>query len=155
MPRPAPSGRSLPNRSKPIPYMAPTARRMPPRRSGSASRPRRSWAEAMWVVAYVFAIVGLNWLFIVLPPLATPFGNLYLATFIVGAVFVLRDYAQREIGHYVLLATLLAGILTWLMVDPALAVASLTAFAISETADWAVYSFTGWPLQQRILISSL
>src|SRR5437762_1749500 len=29
------------------------------------------------------------------------------------------------------------------------------AFAISEMADWAIFSFTGRPLQQRILISSL
>jgi queuosine precursor transporter len=109
----------------------------------------------MWVFAYIVAIVGLNWLFVVLPPIATRFGTLYLATFIVGAVFVLRDYAQRQIGHYVLLATLFAGVLTWFMVDPALAVASITAFAISEMADWAIYSFTRRPLQQRILVSSL
>lgn len=109
----------------------------------------------MWVVAYILAIVGLNWLFVVLPPLPTPLGELYLATFIVGAVFVLRDYAQRQIGHYVLLATLFAGVLTWFMVNPALAVASITAFAISEMADWAIFSFTGQPLQRRILTSSL
>ena len=36
-----------------------------------------------------------------------------------------------------------------------MALASLTAFIISEMADWAVFSFTGSPLQQRILISSL
>jgi len=91
----------------------------------------------------------------VVPPWATPLGDLYLATVVVGFVFVLRDYAQREVGHKVLLATLLAGVLTWYMVDPALALASLTAFFISETADWAIYSFTRKPLQQRILVSSL
>jgi uncharacterized PurR-regulated membrane protein YhhQ (DUF165 family) len=109
----------------------------------------------MWVAAYVVCIVLVNWLFVVVPPLQTPLGDLYLATVLVGAVFVLRDYAQRQIGHYVLLATLLAGILTWFMVDPALAVASLTAFFISETVDWAVFSFTRQPLQKRILTSSL
>ena len=41
------------------------------------------------------------------------------------------------------------------MVDPAIAVASITAFVLSEMADWAVFSFTGRPLQSRILISSL
>ena len=41
------------------------------------------------------------------------------------------------------------------MTNPALALASITAFFISEMADWAVYSFTGRPLQARILISSL
>ena len=109
----------------------------------------------MWTAAYIIAIVVVNWFFVVVPPLATPFGDLYLATLVVGAVFVLRDYAQREVGHKVLLATLAAGIITWFMTTPALAVASITAFAISEMADWAVFSFTGRPLQKRILISSL
>ncbi|MGH6854771.1 MAG: VUT family protein [Aestuariivirga sp.] len=109
----------------------------------------------MWTAAYVLSIVLVNWLFVAIPPLPTPFGALYLATLVVGAVFVLRDYAQREIGHKILLATLLAGIITWYMVDPGLAIASLTAFFISETADWAIYSFTKRPLQSRILVSSL
>jgi len=109
----------------------------------------------MWTATYIISIVLVNWLFVVVPGLPTPFGELYLATLIVGAVFVLRDYAQREIGHYVLLATLAAGVITWFMTTPALAVASITAFAISEMADWAVFSFTGRPLQKRILISSM
>ena len=109
----------------------------------------------MWTATYVLSIVLVNWLFVVVPPLTTPFGNLYLATLVVGSVFVLRDYAQREVGHKILLATLLAGIITWFMTSPALAIASLTAFFISEMADWAVFSFTGRPLQNRILISSL
>lgn len=109
----------------------------------------------MWTITYILSIVLVNWLFVVVPPLATPLGDLYLATLLVGAVFVLRDYAQRELGHKVLLATLIAGIITWYMVDPFLALASLTAFAISETADWAIYSFTRRPLQSRILMSSL
>jgi len=109
----------------------------------------------MWTATYILSIVLVNWLFVVVPPLPTPIGELYLATLVVGAVFVLRDYAQREIGHKVLLATLTAGVITWFMTTPALAVASIAAFAISEMADWAVFSFTGRPLQKRILISSL
>ncbi len=109
----------------------------------------------MWVIAYIVAIVGVNWMFLALPAVATAFGDIYYANFVVGAVFVLRDYAQREIGHYVLLATLVAGVLTYYMVDPAIAAASITAFVLSEGLDWAVYSFTRRPLQERILLSSL
>ena len=109
----------------------------------------------MWTATYILSIVLVNWLFVVVPPFPTPIGELYLATLVVGSVFVLRDYAQREVGHKVLLATLAAGVITWYMTTPALAVASITAFAISEMADWAVFSFTGKPLQKRILISSL
>jgi len=109
----------------------------------------------VWVALYVVCIVLVNWTFTVLAPWTTPFGDLYIANVIVGFVFVLRDYAQREVGHKVLLATLFAGIITYLMVDPAIAVASITAFVLSEMADWAIYSFTKRPLQSRILISSL
>lgn len=109
----------------------------------------------MWTALYVAAIVAVNWLFMTVAPWSTPLGDLYLANIVVGFVFVLRDYAQRELKHFVLLATAAAGVLTWFMVDPAIAVASVGAFMLSETADWAIYSFTKRPLSQRILISSL
>ena len=114
-----------------------------------------SQRAVIWVGAYVAAIVLVNWLFTAIAPMATPLGDLYLANVVVGFIFVLRDYAQREIGHKILLATLAAGVLTYFMVDPAIAVASITAFVLSEMADWAIYSFTKRPLQSRILISSL
>jgi queuosine precursor transporter len=116
---------------------------------------------AFWTASYIASILAVNWLFApaqLVPGIttwATPWGDLFLANLVVGAVFVLRDYAQREIGHRILLATLLAGGLTYLMVDPLIAIASLVAFAASEMADWGVFSFWKKPLQQRILVSSL
>lgn len=113
------------------------------------------------VGTYIASIILVNWLFApaqLVPGVtiwSTPFGDLFLANLIVGFVFVLRDYAQREIGHKVLLATLLAGVVTYYMVDPMIALASISAFVLSEMADWAIYSFTKRPLQSRILISSL
>ena len=109
----------------------------------------------MWVALYVAAIVAVNWMFTAIAPWATPLGDLYLANIVVGFVFVLRDYAQREIGHSVLAATAVGGVLTWFMVDPAIALASITAFILSEMADWGVYSYMRRPLSQRILFSSL
>ncbi len=111
--------------------------------------------KGIWVALYIIAIIFVNWLFTAVAPWSTALGDLYFANVVVGFVFVLRDYAQREIGHKVLLATLLAGIVTYLMVDPAIAIASVSAFVLSEMADWAIYSFTKRPLQSRILISSL
>lgn len=109
----------------------------------------------MWVVVYIVSIVLVNWLFVVVAPWPTVFGDLYLANLVVGFVFVLRDYGQRQVGHRILLATLVAGIITFFMVDKAIALASITAFILSEMTDWAIYSFTKRPLQQRILLSSL
>lgn len=113
------------------------------------------------VAGYIASILLVNWLFApaqLVPGVTvwgSPWGDLYLANVVVGLVFVLRDYAQRAIGHYVLLMTALAGAITYMLVDPAIAVASVTAFILSEMADWAVYSFTKRPLHSRILISSL
>lgn len=109
----------------------------------------------MWVALYVASIVLVNWMFTAIAPWATPLGDLYLANIVVGFVFVLRDYAQREVGHYVLGFTALAGVITYVMVDPAIALASVTAFMLSEMADWGIYSFTRRPLHERILWSSL
>ena len=108
----------------------------------------------MWVAAYIAAIVLVNWLFVAVAPWQTSFGDLYVANVVVGFVFVLRDYGQRQIGQRILLATLLAGIITYFMVGQELAIASLTAFFISEMADWAIFTFTKRPLQERILVSS-
>lgn len=108
----------------------------------------------MWVAAYILSIVVVNWLFIALPIIETPLGVWPPASLIVGFVLILRDLAQRQVGHYVLLAMLTAGAITYVMVDPAVAVASVAAFLVSETADWIVYTVTKRPLRDRILASS-
>tara|TARA_R100000951_G_scaffold68093_1_gene57508 strand:+ start:169 stop:543 length:375 start_codon:yes stop_codon:yes gene_type:complete len=76
-------------------------------------------------------------------------------TVAVGLIFVLRDYAQKEIGHKVIIAMLLGAFLSYIMADPFIAIASLIAFSVSEMVDWGVYTFTNKPLRQRILLSSL
>jgi queuosine precursor transporter len=108
----------------------------------------------MWVAGYVAAIVLVNWLFAALPMVETPFGAWPPASLIVGFVLILRDMAQREVGHYVLIAMLAAGVITYVMVDPFIAIASVSAFLVSETADWIVYTLTKRPLRDRILASS-
>ncbi len=108
-----------------------------------------------WTLIYVISIVVVNYAFGVLPIL--PLGEgivIPSATFLVGLIFVFRDFAQREVKHYVILAMLLAGALSYFLADPTIAIASVTAFLVSEFADWAVYSFTKRPFPQRVLLSS-
>ena len=108
----------------------------------------------MWVAGYVAAIVLVNWLFATLHMVETPVGAWPPASLIVGFVLILRDMSQREVGHYVLIAMLAAGVITYVMVDPFIAIASVSAFLVSETADWIVYTVTKRPLRDRILASS-
>jgi uncharacterized PurR-regulated membrane protein YhhQ (DUF165 family) len=73
----------------------------------------------------------------------------------VGVVFVLRDLAQREIGHRVILLMLAGAVLSYFMASPTIAFASCAAYLVSETIDWAVYTWIKRPLHDRVLVSSL
>ena len=98
----------------------------------------------------------VNWLFTVVPPVEMGGGEVWPpVALIVGLIFIARDFAQRVIGHWVLVAMLIAAILSYFLADPFVAFASVAAFAISELADWLVYSFTKRPFAQRILLSSV
>lgn len=109
-----------------------------------------------YTAAYVAFIVLVNWGFSVVPLVDMWTGEKWPPmSLAVGLIFVLRDFAQREIGHKVWFAMGAAGILSYLMADPFVALASIVAFVISEAADWAIYTYTKKPFAQRILISSL
>lgn len=109
----------------------------------------------MWTITYILTIVLVNYGFSVVPLIPLPTGDMFPPlSLVVGLIFVCRDFAQREVGHYVLGAMLVAGVLSWFMANPYIAVASVSAFAISELTDWAVYSFTRKPFPQRVLLSS-
>lgn len=104
---------------------------------------------------YICSVVLVNYAFDVVPPLVLPGGDVWSpVALVVGFIFVIRDYAQREIGHMVLPAMLIGGLISWLMASPAIALASMGAFLAGELLDWAVYTFTRRPFSQRVLLSS-
>ncbi len=76
-------------------------------------------------------------------------------TIITGLVLVVRDFAQREIGHKVLIAMMIALAITVVLAGPKLALASGAAFAISELVDWILFTFTRFRLSTRVFLSSL
>jgi len=104
---------------------------------------------------YIVLIVAVNYGFSVVPLVELPGGGKWPPlTLVVGFIFVARDFAQREVGHSVILAMLVAAGISYFMADPYIAMASLAAFLVSEFCDWAVYSFTKKPFAQRVLLSS-
>lgn len=115
--------------------------------------PRKFFAPA--VFAHIGLVVAVNILFSVVPMLETPIGLLSPVALIVGGVFVVRDYAQRAAGHYVIVAMMLATVISYLMADPFVAVASALAFLTSELVDWGLYSATSKPFHHRVLLSSM
>lgn len=107
-----------------------------------------------WTGAYIASVAFINWLFVVVPPVSLLGTTLPPAMLAVGFVFVLRDFSQREVGHRVLAAMLAGGAISYVMAAPAVAIASVSAFLLSEAVDWLVYTLTRRPLSQRILYSS-
>jgi uncharacterized PurR-regulated membrane protein YhhQ (DUF165 family) len=120
---------------------------------------RRTQAGIAAFVAFLACIPLANWMILhvgtacvpngpclvpVAPDLMAPSGVLT-----VGAALVLRDVVQRCLGlRFGLLAVAGGTVLSGLVAPASLAIASGTAFALSELADCAVYS----PLQRRRLL---
>ena len=118
-----------------------------------------------WAFIYVALIPVLNWSFgkysgiDVTPELGAVFGTaqkivINPLTILTGMVFVVRDFVQREMGHRVLILMALAIAWSFYYSWPVIALASGIAFAISETADFLIYTFTKYRLSTRILLSS-
>lgn len=104
---------------------------------------------------YLAGVILVNLGFAYLPIFDTPLGPLPAMSFFVGFIFVIRDFAQRYIGHKVIYLMIVAVIAVWALADAQLALASTAAFFLSELADWLVYTITKKPFHQRVLISSL
>lgn len=112
-----------------------------------------------WTALYVALMPIINWSFAAVPttPIPEAFGGgqFQPLAIVTGLVLVVRDFAQREIKNWVL-GAMIAGLLlstltSWIVV----VFASGAAFLISETVDWAVYTWVKRPLSQRVMISSL
>lgn len=117
----------------------------------------------LWAFIYFATIPFLNWSFGVVPSIQLISPNEFFArgvelhplTMVTGLVFVFRDFVQRRMGQRVLIVMALAIAWSFYYAWPVIALASGIAFAVSEIADWALYTFTKYRLSQRILLSSL
>jgi hypothetical protein len=120
-----------------------------------------------WAYLYVALIPFLNWTFgrpdiptaDLTQALGPVFGTAHKIVFnpltiATGMVFVVRDFVQREMGHRVLILMGLAIAWSFYYSWPVIALASATAFAISESVDWVLFTFTKYRLSTRILLSS-
>lgn len=108
-----------------------------------------------YLLLYIFSIYLVNLGFSLVPPVNLGFGLFSPMALVVGLIFVIRDYAQRSVGHLVLLGMLVGCLLSYLMADPFVAVASAASFLVSELVDWWYYTISKKQFYQRVLISSL
>ena len=108
----------------------------------------------LWLLAYIAAIVAVNYGFSVTQPFNVFGVFLPPMTFLVGAIFVIRDYAQQANNTMIWPAMLVGCTISWWMASPDVAIASAVAFILSEALDWLVFTVTKRPLRDRILWSS-
>lgn len=101
-----------------------------------------------FLIAYISSVVLINYAFSSAPHLDVIWSAWG------GLVFILRDMVQTRFGHGALVAMLAALVLSYVTSEPAIAVASATAFAVSELIDWIVFSITKRPLHDRLWLSS-
>jgi len=109
-----------------------------------------------YTALYIALIVAVNYGFTVVPLVELPGGVMWPPmSLLVGFVFIVRDFAQREIGHRILFAMAVGVGLSYIMADPYVALWSAIAFLVSELADWTVYTFTKRPMSDRVIYSSV
>ncbi len=112
-----------------------------------------------WTAAYVGLMPLINWSFSAVPTFPIPHwlggGAFQPLAIVTGFVLVVRDFAQNEVKHWIFAAMaaglVLSSLTSWIQV----VVASGAAFLISESVDWAVYTFVKRPLSERVLLSSV
>lgn len=110
--------------------------------------------SALYLAALIAVMYGFNYLpLLVQIPFTTDMLSLW--TLIVGAWFILRDYAQRELGHYVLLLMSSSVLLSFLTTAPGFAMASIAAIALSELGDYLVYTFLPGTFARKVIASSI
>jgi len=115
---------------------------------------RRNTGVAAFVL-YAATVVAANW-FVQHIGQATPGGGPHTipvgfgyrapsGVLWIGVAFTLRDVVQSMLGKWATIAGILVGAALSYVVAPSLAVASATAFLVSEALDFAVYT----PLVER------
>lgn len=122
---------------------------------------RRKVAERMRLAApvlYVACVILANVLTEHLGLVPIGFGLLVTAgTFAAGGTLLARNISQDVIGRRAVLGLMLAGcLLSWWLASRQLAVASAVGFALSESADMAVFTplrSRGWP--RAVAVASL
>ncbi|MES1157140.1 MAG: hypothetical protein ABUL73_05105 [Alphaproteobacteria bacterium] len=123
--------------------------------SSRVAAKRTPLTMTFWVGLYILMIPFVNWSFTWAPSWKL-FGDFVFnpVTIVTGLILVVRDFAQRQIGQYIFFAMLVALGLTVWGAGLLLAIASGSAFFISETIDWALFTFTKSSLPRRVLIST-
>ncbi len=106
---------------------------------------------ALYLAGILFANLLVHWFGLVsFAGLVFPAGAV-----MVGLTFSFRDMVQRQYGKWQCWIWMLtASVITYLF-NQQLAVASVTAFLVSETVDWVIYTWMPGSFRKRLVMSNL
>ena len=106
------------------------------------------------VFVYLSSILVANWLVIQFGVIEIGYLIFPAGAVAIGFTFSARDYVQRRYGKFgCWLWMVIAGILTWFL-NPKIAFASVSAFAVSEIVDWLLFTYSSMPFKKRIILSN-
>lgn len=105
-----------------------------------------------YLAGYIATIPAANWMIGNVGTFCIPDGPCMIpvgfgmtapsGVLMVGAALALRDQVQEHLGTRWSLAGILVGaVLSYLLADPFIAIASIVAFGISELVDFAAYTY--------------
>jgi hypothetical protein len=98
------------------------------------------------LAAYIGTIFAANWAIVRYGPVSVGFGLTAPAgVYFAGLAFSLRDVTQNTLGRRAVVVAIVVGAAASAFVNTHFAMASATAFLVSELADFAVYT----PLLRR------
>jgi uncharacterized PurR-regulated membrane protein YhhQ (DUF165 family) len=101
-----------------------------------------------WIIAalYIGTVFAANWAISRFGVVPVGFGLMAPAgVYFAGLAFTLRDLTHEALGRKAVLIAIGIGALCSALISPQLALASATAFLLSELADFAVYT----PLREK------
>jgi uncharacterized PurR-regulated membrane protein YhhQ (DUF165 family) len=104
---------------------------------------------------YLLSIIAANVL-VMQFHLVTHFGLTFPAgAYMIGATFTLRDMVQHRYGKRRCWLWMGAASLISVLFAPQIAVASFSAFLVSEGTDWLIYTYTPGSFTKRVILSNL
>ncbi len=108
----------------------------------------------LYLLAVLVVMVGFNNYPLLIP---IPFSEETFSfwAIVVGAWFILRDFAQREIGHKVLFLMSLVVLLGLYFASPGYVIASVGAMFLSEILDYLIFTLQRGSFAQRVIRSSV
>ena len=124
---------------------------------------RQRWTEGLVaLVLFTLTIPVANWLIGNAGTVCVPSGPCLVPVWpgikapsgvlMIGLALVLRDIVQRRLGAFAGLGAIAIGaLISAFLAPPAIVVASVAAFLLSELADFAVYT----PLQKRRFVTAV